>query len=253
MKSLFDIQGKTALVTGGSSGIGAMIARGFVENGVKTYISARKEDRLRAMADELSKIGTCIPIAADLSRMEGVESLISQVQAQEDHLDILVNNAGIIRDGFISNISEQDWDSVLDVNLKAAFLCCQAVFPIMKAQQAGKIVNIASRAWLGNIGQANYSASKGGLVSLTRTLALEFARYQINVNAVAPGLIDTPMTQGMPDSARERLVSMQPTGKMGRVEDIAAAVRFLASEEAQFITGQVLHVDGGKSCGLLSL
>ncbi len=179
--------------------------------------------------------------------------MVAQVIEKFGSIDVLVNNAGIIRDNLISNISEQDWDQVLDVNLKGAFLCCQAVFPILKSQRSGKIVNIVSRAWLGSIGQANYTASKGGLVSLTRSLALEFARFQINVNAVAPGLIDTPMTQGMPTEGRERLIRMQPTGKMGKVEDIAAAVAFLASDDAEFITGQVLHVDGGKSCGLLSL
>jgi NAD(P)-dependent dehydrogenase (short-subunit alcohol dehydrogenase family) len=191
--------------------------------------------------------------AVDVTKKSQVHDLIDKAKAKFGTVDILINNAGIIRDGFLANLSEEDWDQVLDVNLKGAFLCCQAVFPVMKEQQAGSIVNITSRAWLGNVGQANYSASKGGLVSLTRTLALEFARYQINVNAVAPGLIDTPMTRGMPEKARERLLKMQPTGKMGTVDDIAAAVSFLASSDARYITGQVLHVDGGKSCGLLSL
>ncbi len=189
----------------------------------------------------------------DIKKKDQVTDLIDSANARFGTVDILVNNAGVIRDGFAINLSEQDWDEVMDVNLKGAFLCCQAVLPVMKEKQSGKIVNITSRAWLGNIGQANYSASKGGLVSLTRTLALEFARYQINVNAVAPGLIDTPMTRSMPEKSRERLLQMQPTGKMGTVDDIAAAVSFLASDDARFITGQILHVDGGKSCGLLSL
>ncbi|MBL4720998.1 MAG: SDR family oxidoreductase, partial [Alphaproteobacteria bacterium] len=194
-----------------------------------------------------------LSIAADISKKDQVFAMMKQAQEAFGTVDILVNNAGIIRDGFLAKLSEGDWDKVMDVNLKGPFLCCQAVFEMMKTQNSGKIVNIVSRSWLGNIGQANYSASKGGLVSLTRTLALELARFQINVNAVAPGLIETPMTLGMPDEARERLLRMQPTGKMGSIDDIAAAVCFLASGDAQFINGQILHVDGGKSCGLLSL
>ena len=212
------------------------------------------QERVEQTAADLNgRSLSALASVVDITRKSEVDDLIDRVKTQFGTVDILVNNAGIIRDGFVVNLTEQDWDQVLDVNLKGSFFCCQAVFPIMREKLAGKIVNIASRAWLGNIGQANYSASKGGLVSLTRTLALEFARYQINVNAVAPGLIDTPMTQGMPENARERLLRMQPTGKMGTVDDIASAVSFLASDEASFITGQVLHVDGGKSCGLLSL
>ncbi len=248
------LQGKVALITGAGQGIGAAIIQRLGSEGCRLVLVDINAEQLEKQSQQLKQQDIeHIVIALDVTNKSSIEQSIAGVVERFSSIDILVNNAGIIRDGFISNISEQDWDSVLDVNLKAAFLCTQAVFPIMKAKQTGKIVNIVSRAWLGNIGQANYSASKGGLVSLTRTLALEFARYQINVNAVAPGLIDTAMTQSMPDSARERLLRMQPTGKMGSVEDIAAAVRFLASDEAQFITGQVLHVDGGKSCGLLSL
>lgn len=254
LKSALDLQNKVALVTGAGQGIGAAIIQRLASEGCKLALVDINAERLTELSYQLDQ--QCveyIPIRLDVTNKNAVEESIVAVIEKWGNIDILVNNAGIIRDGFISNISEQDWNNVIDVNLKAAFLCCQAVFPIMKEKQAGKIINIVSRAWLGNIGQANYSASKGGLVSLTRTLALEFARYQINVNAVAPGLIDTPMTQGMPEAARERLLHMQPTGKMGGVEDIAAAVKFLASNESQFITGQILHVDGGKSCGLLSL
>ncbi len=245
---------KIALVTGAGQGIGAAIVQRLADEGCKLVLVDINTQQLALLSEQLDQQDVDnIPMTVDVTIKSEVERAVSQAVKRWGTIDILVNNAGIIRDGFISNISEQDWDQVLDVNLKAAFLCCQALFPIMKQQQSGKIVNIVSRAWLGNIGQANYSASKGGLVSLTRTLALEFARYQINVNGVAPGLINTPMTQGMPESARERLLRMQPTGKMGSVEDIAAAVKFLASDESQFINGQILHVDGGKSCGLLSL
>lgn len=245
---------QVAIVTGAGQGIGAAIAERLAEDGASVVLADISDKEVNQTAAAFEDRGYAVlGVVVDVTKKDRVNDLIDQALSRLGTVDILVNNAGIIRDGFVSNITEQDWDEVLDVNLKGAFLCCQAVFPIMKGHLSGKIVNIASRAWLGNIGQANYSASKGGLVSLTRTLALEFARYQINVNAVAPGLIDTPMTQGMPEKSLERLLRMQPTGKMGSVDDIAAAVSFLVSGEARFITGQVLHVDGGKSCGLLSL
>ncbi len=246
--------GQVVLITGAGQGIGAAIARRFADQKARLALVDVNEEQLRQLSASLETTGCeVLPITADVTSKEQVEQLVEQVNEKFGGIDVLVNNAGIIRDNLIRNISEQDWDQVLNVNLKGAFLCCQAVFPTLKSQQSGKIVNIVSRAWLGSIGQANYTASKGGLVSLTRSLALEFARFQINVNAVAPGAIDTPMTQGMSPEGRERLIRMQPTGKMGKVEDIAAAVSFLASDDAVFITGQVLHVDGGKSCGLLSL
>jgi len=254
LQTTCDLQNKVALVTGAGQGIGAAIIKRLASEGCKLVLVDISVERLTELSHQLDQQDVdYMSIKLDVTNKSAVEKSIAAVIENWGTIDILINNAGIIRDGFISNISEQDWDNVLDVNLKAAFFCCQSVFPVMKKKRAGKIINIVSRAWLGNIGQANYSASKGGLVSLTRTLALEFARYQINVNAVAPGLIDTPMTQGMPKAARERLLQMQPTGKMGCVEDIAAAVKFLACNESEFITGQVLHVDGGKSCGLLSL
>jgi NAD(P)-dependent dehydrogenase (short-subunit alcohol dehydrogenase family) len=246
--------GRVVLITGAGQGIGAAIARRFALQGEKLVLVDVNAEQLRLLAESLADTGCeLMQMTADVAKKDQVNDLVSLVVERFGRLDVLVNNAGIIRDNLISNISEQDWDQVLDVNLKGAFLCCQAVFPTFKQQRSGKIVNIVSRAWLGSIGQANYTASKGGLVSLTRSLALEFARFQVNVNAVAPGAIDSPMTQGLTQEARERLIRMQPTGKMGRVEDIAAAVAFLASEDAEFITGQVLHVDGGKSVGLLSL
>jgi len=246
--------GRVVLITGAGQGIGAAIARRFALQGEKLVLVDVNAEQLRLLAESLADTGCeLMQMTADVANKDQVNELVSRVVERFGRLDVLVNNAGIIRDNLISNISEQDWDQVLDVNLKGAFLCCQAVFPTFKQQRSGKIVNIVSRAWLGSIGQANYTASKGGLVSLTRSLALEFARFQVNVNAVAPGAIDSPMTQGLTQEARERLIRMQPTGKMGRVEDIAAAVAFLASEDAEFITGQVLHVDGGKSVGLLSL
>ena len=245
---------RVIVITGAGQGIGAAIARRFAELRSRLVLVDVNAGQLSQLADSLAGTGCeVLSVTTDVSSKEQVQQLVAQVIEKFGGIDVLVNNAGIIRDNLISNISEQDWDQVLDINLKGAFLCCQAVFPTLKSQRSGKIVNIVSRAWLGSVGQANYTASKGGLVSLTRSLALEFARFQINVNAVAPGVIDSPMTQGMPPEAPERLIRMQPTGKMGKVEDVAAAVAFLASDDAVFITGQVLHVDGGKSCGLLSL
>lgn len=233
------LENKIALITGAAQGIGAAIAECFVKEGARVcLIDVNPENALT--------------ITADITKKKDVQNAVALTLEKFGKIDILVNNAGIIRDGLAANISEDDWDAVMDVNLKGAFFCCQEVFPHMK-KNGGSIVNIASRAWLGNIGQSNYSASKGGLVSLTRTLALEWARYQINVNAVAPGLIDTPMTRALSKEVLARLLRLQPTGKTGTSQDIANAVAFLASDKANFITGQVLHVDGGKSCGLLSL
>ena len=255
MESLIqNTRGRVVVITGAGQGIGAAIAHRFADQGARLALVDVNSNHLQQLASSLEASGCeILQVVADVSSKDQVLRLVEQVTEAFGGIDVLVNNAGIIRDNLISNISEQDWDQVLDVNLKGAFLCCQAVFPTLKSQRSGKIVNIVSRAWLGSIGQANYTSSKGGLVSLTRSLALEFARFQINVNAVAPGAIDSPMTQGMSAEGRERLIRMQPTGKMGKVEDISAAVAFLASDDAEFITGQVLHVDGGKSCGLLSL
>lgn len=246
--------GRVILVTGAGQGIGAAIARRLAEPHAKLVLVDINPELLDGIGRELVAHGCeLLPLSADVSSKAEVERLFAQAYERFGTIDVLVNNAGIIRDNLISNISEQDWDQVIDVNLKGTFLCCQAAFPFFKQQRSGKIVNIVSRAWLGSVGQANYTASKGGVVSLTRSLALEFARFQVNVNAVAPGAIDSPMTQGLSDEARARLIRMQPTGQMGREQDIAGAVAFLASADADFITGQVLHVDGGKSCGLLSL
>lgn len=245
---------KAAIVTGAASGIGRAIAERLSRDGYRVVLADIADDQLRSTVAEMEGKGfEVLGPVVDITKKDQVVDMVEKTMSAFGSIDVLVNNAGIIRDGLVPTLSEDDWDRVLDVNLKGAFLCCQAVFPVMKQRLAGNIVNISSRSWLGNVGQVNYSASKGGMISLTRTMALEFARYQISVNAVAPGLIDTPMTRGLPEKSLLRLLQMQPTGKMGRVEDIAGAVSFLVSDDARFITGQILHVDGGKSCGLLSL
>lgn len=251
---MISLTGKVAIVTGAAQGIGLAISQELAQLGAFVALVDRDESGLKLVEDQLLRDGgKAQGFRGDVTDSHFLDEMVKTLVADHGRVDILVNNAGIIRDNFLTKLTEEDWDQVMAVNLKGPFLCCRSVIPTMRHQQDGKIVNIISRSWLGNVGQSNYSASKGGLVSLTRTLALELARDQIQVNGVAPGFIDTPMTRGMPEKARERLIKMQPTGKMGKPEDIAAAVAFLCSDRAEFISGQVLHVDGGKSCGLLSL
>ncbi|MFQ5511109.1 MAG: SDR family oxidoreductase [Candidatus Krumholzibacteriia bacterium] len=251
---MIDLKDKTAVVTGAGQGIGAGIASALAKAGAAVALLDVDGGAVETLAGRIGTGGAEVrACAADVLDKEALSGLVDTLQSDWGQIDILVNNAGIIRDNLIENIDEGDWDAVLGVNLKGAFLCSQAVVPHMKQRRYGKIVNIISRSWLGNVGQSNYAASKGGLVSLTRTLALELARDGINVNGVSPGMIDTPMTRALPARVVDRLLATQPMGTMGTVDDIAGAVCFLVSDRARLITGQILHVDGGKSCGLLSL
>ncbi|MEO0608578.1 MAG: SDR family oxidoreductase [Pseudomonadota bacterium] len=253
MKTLFDISGKTALVTGGSSGIGAMIARGFVENGVKTYISARKEGPLMAKAEELSHFGTCIPVAADLSRVEGVDALVAAISAQEDHIDILVNNAGANWVAPIDDFPENGWDKVMSINIKSIFFMTQKALPLLRTQAShgdpSRVINIASIHGFDNPGMPAYaySASKSGVIHLTKHLATDLAGDHINVNAIAPGFFPSNMTKVATenDAIYEHTVAQIPRKRAGEPEDVAGTAIFLSSRAGAWVDGHTIVLDGG--------
>ncbi|MBO06529.1 MAG: SDR family NAD(P)-dependent oxidoreductase [Candidatus Marinimicrobia bacterium] len=236
---------KTIIVTGGARGIGASIVQYFLDEAAVVYVIDKKNPTEFNMINNEN----LFLVTGDVTNNNDVELFISDVMSESSSVDVLVNNAGILRDNVIWKLEEEDFDAVINVNLKGPWLMCRAVTSIMRKQNSGRIVNISSRSWLGNFGQSNYSASKGGLVSLTRTLALELARNNITVNAIAPGLIDTPMTRNLDPEIFKKLENTIPMKKAGHPEDIANLVGFLASDEAKFINGQVIHVDGGKSVG----
>jgi len=237
-----------AIVTGAAQGIGKAIAYKLMQDGYFIVIADVEEKAGKETAASIGE-NKCKFVLCDVGDENSVEHIYDQVQQQESKFTVLINNAGIIRDNVIWKMSASDFDEVIRINLRGAWLMCREAAKIMRENHQGRIVNIASRAWLGNPGQTNYSASKAGIVGLTRALALEMAKYQVTVNAVAPGLINTALTQNLPEPVREKLINAQPTKSMGTSEDIAETVSFLVSEKAAFITGQVYHVDGGKSIG----
>lgn len=238
---------KNVIITGAANGIGKAITESFSAEGY--HIIAVDVDAAsgKKLVDQFEGILEFHQL--DISHEEEVENFFLNYASKHKSLYALVNNAGIIRDNLIWNMTSADFNAVIDVNLKGSWLMCREAAKIMKAQNYGRIINIASRAWLGNRGQSNYSASKAGIVGLTRSLALELGRYNVLVNTIAPGLIDTPMTQKLDETVLKKLIEAQPTRSMGKPEDVARAVAFLASPQTNFITGQILYVDGGKSIG----
>jgi len=242
---------RVALITGAGSGIGEATARRFAREGARVAVNDAEASRAKRVAEGiLADGGRAIAVEADVTRAAEVEAAARRVLEEWGRVDILVNNAGITRDAMLAKMSEEQWDEVLAVNLKGSFLCCRAVLPGMRERGWGRVINTASVGALGNIGQANYAASKAGVIGLTRTLALEYARHGVTVNAVAPGATLTPMLAAVLDQVREKIVARIPAGRLASPEEIAALHCFLASEEAGYITGQVVFIDGGLTVGI---
>jgi 3-oxoacyl-[acyl-carrier protein] reductase len=240
-----ELNGQVALVTGGSRGIGLAISESLAEAGATVAVVARDEGRAGAAASNLPGEGHR-GFAADVASAESVDALVKRVEDEMGGIDILVNNAGVTRDNLLMRIKDEDWEQVLDTNLRGAFNTIRAASRGMMKKRAGRVINISSVVGItGNKGQANYAASKAGLIGLTKSVAKELASRGILVNAVAPGYIETDMTAELADAARNALMEQISVGRLGKPEDIASVVRFLAGPGASYITGQVLVVDGG--------
>jgi 3-oxoacyl-[acyl-carrier protein] reductase len=242
-----DFTEKKVLVTGSGGGIGKSIALLLADMGADIVVNDVSIENAQKTADEIiSKGQKAIVSNANVINDTQVREMFESIASEFGRIDILVNNAGITKDSLLMDMQEEQWDQVMDVNLKGVFLCCRYAAKMMSDQQYGKIINISSASGqMGNIGQVNYAASKGGVIAITKTLAKELARYNINVNAVAPGFIRTPMTQTVPEKVEKYLTGQIPLKRMGEPEDIANAVAFLASDNSAYITGQVLSVNGG--------
>ena len=239
--------GKVALVTGAAQGIGKAVALLLARNGADIVVSDINLEKAEETAKEVQILGRkALAIKVDVAKSDDVDKMVQAILAQFGHIDILINNAGIARDKLILRMTEEDWDAVLNINLKGTFNCTKAVVRHMSKQKSGKIVSIASVVGeMGNAGQGNYAASKAGVIGFTKTIAREFAQRGINVNAIAPGYIETPMTEALPDKVKEDLKRLIPMDRLGKPEDVAEAVLFFVSESANYITGQVLNVNGG--------
>ena len=241
------LKDKKAFITGGSQGIGKAIALVLAEAGADVAIGGRNLEKLNLVAEELQTTGRRIlPIQVDVTQADQVRSAYSRVSTEFARLDILVNNAGVTQDGLLLRMKVEDWDVVLNSNLKGVFLCTQEAIKIMLRQRYGRIINISSVVGrTGNPGQANYVASKAGIDGFTRSIAQEVASRNITVNSIAPGFIDTAMTQALSEAVRAKLLERIPLGRMGLAREVAYGVKFLASDEAAYITGHVLNINGG--------
>jgi 3-oxoacyl-[acyl-carrier protein] reductase len=245
---MFSLKDKVALVTGASQGIGRDTALALSEAGAKVAVAARNEEKLALLVNEIvaTEGGQALAVKMDVADADQVKAGFKQVLEKFGRLDILVNNAAITRDGLALRMKQDDWEAVIRTNLTGAHLCIQQALGTMMRARAGRIINIASVvAQMGNAGQANYVAAKAGLIGLTKAIAMEIASRNVTVNAVAPGFIKTPMTDVLPDKVKEELNTRIPLGRMGSARDVAAAIVFLASDEAGYITGHVLDVNGG--------
>jgi 3-oxoacyl-[acyl-carrier protein] reductase len=243
------LKGKVAIVTGSARGLGAATARRLAEEGAHVVITDILREQAQATAEALKAAGLSAHcVVADVTKAADIQRLVDETVATFGGVHVLVNNAGFPRDKYLVKMSEEDWDLVLGVMLKGAFLATRAVMPKMIEQGWGRVINISSRAYLGNPTQVNYSAAKAGLIGMAKALALEEGRYGVTVNCVAPGFMETEMVQALPtyETIKERAIQAQPIKRVGRPDDIANAVAFLASDAAGFITGEVLHVTGGR-------
>jgi len=241
------LEHKVALVTGAGQGIGKATALMLAEEGADVIVNDVNEKAAEATAQEIEKLGKKTLVhAANVAVRQQVEEMFALIETEFGRIDILVNNAGITRDGFLLNLTEEEWDLVMDVNLKGVFNCTQLAAGMMSEQNAGRIVNLSSAtAQMGNIGQVNYAASKGGVISITKTLARELAQYNINVNAVAPGFIETQMTDPVPDKVKKQFVNSIPLKRMGKPQDVARLIKFLVTDDSAYITGQTIACNGG--------
>ncbi len=241
------LKDQVVLVTGGARGIGKAIAENFAGKGAHLIIADISLSSAEDTAGEISATGVrTLALGLDVSKSEEVSAAFETILKEFGRLDVVINNAGITRDGLILRMKEEDWDAVININLKGVFLCSKEAVKLMVKQRYGRIINIASVvAFMGNPGQANYSASKAGIVGLTKTIAKEYAGRGVTANAVAPGFIATAMTEALPDNIKQEMLKSIPVGTFGSVDDVANAVAFLASPDNGYITGQVIHVNGG--------
>lgn len=242
---------RIAIVTGSGRGLGATTALRLAQEGAHVVVNDINPENAKSISSEIEKLGRKSFISThDVSDYKSANAFVDEIKAKFGRVDILVNNAGITRDSMLHKLSEEKWDEVIRVNLKGPFNMGQACAKAMMEQKYGKIVNLASVAWLGNIGQTNYSASKAGVVGMTGTWALELSKYNINVNAIAPGFIDSVLTQQVPPDVKEKFIQRIPLKRIGKPEDIANLVAFLVSDGATYITGQCIHIDGGLTTGI---